>query len=115
LKNQIAIFAFFIFFLAQFGKVLNFCFCTIATYQQTKTLNCDCEKQLSTAIDTESKKQTPQSRPALPQFDELFHLSNAPAFTSRYFILPVTWPKNNSEPLYNAFLQHIFRPPLQVS
>jgi hypothetical protein len=87
----------------------------VAAYQQTKTLNCDCEKQLSTAIDTESKKQTPQSQFALPQFDELFYLCNVSAFTAHHFVSIISWSKNNSTQLYNGFPGNIFRPPLQVS
>jgi hypothetical protein len=115
LTRHIAIFALLVFFFAQFGKVINFCFCSIAVYQQTKTVNCDCEKQLSNAVNTESNSHTPHNSAEHPQLDELFHLANNTAFTIQHTALSSAWPKTGNEALYHVFGKNIFRPPLQVS
>jgi hypothetical protein len=112
LKKTITIFALFIFFLSQFGKVVSFCFCSIASYQQTKTLNCDCEKQLTIAFDTESRKPISQNLQNAPQFDELFQ-QTIPTYSSpaNWTQLKISLPLG-TEPLYHTFLPAVFHPPL---
>jgi len=117
LKKNIAIAAFLVFFLAQFGRVINFCFCKAAVYQQTKSFVCDCEKMLYTAVksDHSSKEETPQNISAPQQQEELFHFSFTPGFTVPANLCIAKWPKINSEALCHMFFPSIFHPPLQVS
>jgi len=117
LKKNLAIFAFLIFFLAQFGKMINFCLCKAAVYQQTKSFICDCEKMLYTAVkaDNSPKEKLPQNVSSPQQQEELFHLSYTPSFTVPDGFCLTKWPKTNSEAVYHMFLESIFHPPLQVS
>jgi hypothetical protein len=117
LKKQISLFVFSVFFLAQFGKVINFCFCTMTVYQQTKTLACDCEKQLFAAVKTDntSKNQSPQNIAAPQPPEELFHFSNLSGFTHTHMVCFGVWPATGTETLYNKFGKDIFHPPLPIS
>ena len=45
-----------LFFLAQFGKVISFCYCSIESYRVTGTTDCDCEKNLAGSIKHETNK-----------------------------------------------------------
>ncbi|MEO5684763.1 MAG: hypothetical protein ABIQ88_19130 [Chitinophagaceae bacterium] len=114
MKKQIAIFALGIFFFAQFGKVIDFCFCTMAAFQQTKTFTCDCEKQLYTAVATDhaAKNHNPQNISSVHQWNELFHFSPIAVFTVVYTICITDWPRATSTALYNKFDSNIFHPPL---
>jgi|SRR5450432_861728 hypothetical protein len=117
LKKNIAIFTLLIFFLAQFGKDINFCFCKLSAFEQTNTFTCDCERQLFTAIkaDNSPKNQTAQNISTQLPSEELFHLPNFSSVSFHHTVFFTSWPKASSEKLYHVFGENIFRPPLQAS
>ncbi|HTE10304.1 MAG TPA: hypothetical protein VK645_05025 [Chitinophagaceae bacterium] len=117
MKKQIAIFSFLVFFLAQFGKVINFCFCKVEAYQQTKNFICDCEKQLYTAVKTDNtaKDQSPQNISSQQSTEELFYFLNLSSFTINHVVCFTAWPKPDSEGLYHIFGKNVFHPPLRIS
>ncbi|HSC39801.1 MAG TPA: hypothetical protein VLD19_18075 [Chitinophagaceae bacterium] len=111
MKKQLAISALLIFFFSQFGRVLNYAVCTISVYQHTNTFKCDCEKQLTTATDADTKKQAASHTVSPPQADELYHLSNTTAFHCHTFIPSVIYMSGNAECLYNGYYTTVFHPP----
>jgi len=111
MKKQFAIFAFLIFFFSHFGKVINFCLCSITVYQQTNSFHCDCEKQLVTATAAEEGKHHHSTMATLPQADELFHLDNSAAFTCAQFTPVIIYLHSYTEPLHNGYCNNIFHPP----
>jgi hypothetical protein len=111
MKRGLPILIFGIFFLSQFGKVVNFCLCTINTYQQTGVIACDCEKQLSTAVAKEARQQDHQHNVLPPQADLLFHLNNSVAFNFEYIIEPARRFTHLTEGLYDEWAPCIFHPP----
>ena len=117
LKKQFAIFTLVVFFLAQFGRMINFCLCTMSAYQQTKTFTCDCERQLFAAVKTDNntKDQAPQHISSQQPSEELFHLPNFPSFAIQAGICFTAWPKTGNEQLHYVFGKKVFRPPLHVS
>ncbi|MEO6315322.1 MAG: hypothetical protein ABIU63_18525 [Chitinophagaceae bacterium] len=112
--KQIATCCMVIFFLAQFGKVINFCFCTAAAYHESKTLSCDCEKQLYSATGTANtdKTQAIGHTAVHQQSDELFHSSQWLDLRPHqsFFYTPRPFPRN--EALSLAFGKKVFRPPI---
>jgi hypothetical protein len=115
MKKQITLFALLVFFLAQFGKVVNYCFCTIAVYQQTGSTACDCEKQLLTDVkkETATKHPSPHAVAAQPASEELFHQP----LPAGWILQPVTiangWPRCGHESLYSTSGNPVFHPPLR--
>jgi hypothetical protein len=116
LKTPIAIFVLLVFFLAQFGKVINYCFCTIAAYQQTSNLACDCEKQLFTDLkkETQDKHQSPLTYSSQPATEELFHFTENSNLVFQYAMQIYTWPPCTSDALQHIFGNPVFHPPLQA-
>lgn len=110
MKKQLSIFFLFVFFFSQFGKVVNYCYCTIATYQQTGTIVCDCEKKLA-VTETDTKKQDHQHNAILPHAEELFHLDNSITYSFAYHFQPAKQFCCSHEALYNAWAGSIFHPP----
>ncbi len=111
MKKLFAISAFLIFFFSQFGKVINFCLCTVSNYQQTSSFHCDCEKQLVTTTDTDTNKQ-PHSNPVqLQQSEDLYHLDNSAAFSCTCFTPSVVYLHAHTEALYKGYYTTIFHPP----
>jgi hypothetical protein len=117
LKKYIAIAALFIFFLAQFGRIINFCCCAISVYQQTNGFTCDCERQLFSAIKTDkhSNDGTPQAVYAQIPVEEL-HTGPADAVLL-YHPLPNlrAWPASHGSVLSHVFREPVFHPPLFLS
>lgn len=115
LKKPIAIFVLLVFFLAQFGKVINYCFCTIAAYQQTSSLGCDCEKQLFTDLkkETQNEHQSPHTYSSQPATEELFHFTQNTLLVFHYHIPGTTWPPSTSDALHHIYGTPVFHPPLQ--
>ncbi|HEY4149782.1 MAG TPA: hypothetical protein VGM41_12675 [Chitinophagaceae bacterium] len=115
MKKLFAIFAFLIFFFSQFGKVINFCLCSVETYQQTSSFHCDCEKQLVATTDTDANKQ-PHSNPVqASQAEDLYHLDNSIAFSCTASFAPlVIYLHTHTEPLYNGYYNNIFHPPGKI-
>lgn len=111
MKKPFAILAFLIFFFSQFGKVVNFCICTAATYRQTSTFHCDCEKQLVTATDAETNKQAHSTTFQLPQAEDLYHLDNSAAFNCISFAPAVIYMNGHTEALYHGYYNTVFHPP----
>ena len=111
MKKLLAIFAFLIFFFSHFGKVINFCLCTITVYEKTRTVQCDCEKQLVSATEAEAAKHNHTNTGALPQFDELYHLDNHPGFACAHFSPVIVQAGTHSERLYTGYDKGIFQPP----
>jgi len=116
LKKQIAFIALLLFFLSQFGRMINYSYCKIAVYQQTNTFVCDCEKMLYTAIKTDntSKEQAPQNISAQASSEELFHPVLLPVITRPYTLLTAHWPLQTTGKRLFIFTRNIFHPPLQV-
>lgn len=112
MKKLLSISFFLVFFFSQFGKVVNFCLCSMATYQQTGTVVCDCEKQLAVHIDTDTKKQTHQHPATLPQADELILIHHIATCNFHYSTPAVIQLHSNSEALYDAYCGDIFHPPI---
>ncbi len=111
LKKYLAIFAVTIFFLSQFGKVINFCLCTIIYFQQTSTINCDCEKHLSGYTDDEAKNQQPYNSSPLPRFDELFEIKCVAVITPHAYRLSKPFFGHYTDPLYHTYSDAVFHPP----
>lgn len=113
-KKQITLFALLVFFLAQFGKVINYCFCTIAAYQQTSSLACDCEKQLFTDIkkETADRHQSPHTYAAHPPAEDLFHLPLFATWAFHQSMADSVWPPGSNESLFHTFGKPVFHPPL---
>jgi hypothetical protein len=116
LKKQFAIFAFLVFFLAQFGKVINFSLCAMTAYEQTGTLACDCEKQLYIAVKTDNagKNQSPQTVSSQQSSEELFQQVCFSFLSVQPILCFTAWPKTSAESLYNHFGNGVFHPPLQL-
>lgn len=111
MKRTLAIFAFLIFFFSYFGKVINFCLCTITVYQQTSSFHCDCEKQLVATTAAETGRHNHTNAPGLPHGEELYHLDNSTAFTCIYYTPAIIYTSGHTEPLYNGYYKNIFHPP----
>ena len=116
-KKYIAIAVFFIFFLAQFGRIINFCCCAISVYQQTNGFTCDCERQLFSAIKTDkhSNDQAPQTIYAQLPVEKLH---TGPASPVLLYHLPLNlsaWPANRTPALSYVFSEPVFHPPLLFS
>jgi len=100
-----------LFFLAQFGKVISFCYCSIESYRVTGTTDCDCEKNLAGSIKHETNKDHSSTGFQSLHYDELFH--------HRTFIDNVVYTpesgnisfNNADEPLYTAYLFAMLKPP----
>jgi len=117
IKKQIALLALVVFFLSQFGKVINFACCKVAVYQQTNSFVCDCEKLLYTAVkaDNTSKEQTPQHIAAHPSAEELFHPSDIPLTAAHLLLPPAEWPLYKNNKHFFLFENSIFHPPLHAA
>ena len=115
-KEQIAFIALLLFFLSQFGRVINYSYCKMAVYQQTNSFVCDCEKMLYTAIKTDntSKEQAPHHISAHPAAEELFHPVLLPAISRHSVLLITRWPIQKSGKHLFIFTRNIFHPPLMV-
>ncbi len=113
LKKQIAFFTLFLFFLSQFGKVINFSFCKAVAYQQTNTFVCDCEKLLYTVVKTDntSKEQPPQQLSAHQTTEELFHFKDHLCLTGTYAAVRAEWPLFRNSKHLSLFANAIFHPP----
>jgi len=111
MKNILTITLLSLFFLAQFGKVISFCYCSIENYRLTGTTNCDCEKNIAGTIKHETNKDHTSAGFQNLHYDELFpHRS----FTVNIDYHPETGNtsfNNADEPLYNAYLFSMLRPP----
>ena len=100
-----------LFFLAQFGKVISFCYCSVESYRQTGTIDCDCEKNLAGTVKHEANKDHSAAALQTVHFDELFK--------QRFFTGNIVHPSaiansifnNMDESLYNAYLFTMLRPP----
>src|SRR5438477_4752941 len=111
MKKPLAILAFLIFFFSQFGKVVNFFLCTAATYQQTSSFHCDCEKQLVTGTDAETNEGAHSNAVQPPQAEDLYHLDNSAAFNCMSFTPVLIYLNGHTEALYNGYYNTIFHPP----
>jgi hypothetical protein len=116
LKKQFTILALLVFFLAQFGKTIKYCFCTMAVYQQTGSTACDCEKQLSADVQKENagKHTSPHAATAQSGTEELFHLPLQADCIPPPGTTPNWWPPSGAASLYCIFGKAVFHPPLQV-
>ena len=100
-----------LFFLAQFGKVISFCYCTIENYRLTGTTDCDCEKNLAGTVKHESNKDHSSAGFQSLHYDELFHQHSSVINTVFPFVINNARFNNADEPLYNAYLSAMLRPP----
>ena len=117
LKRYIAITVFFIFFLAQFGRVINFCLCSINVYQQTHSFTCDCERQLFSSIkaDKHSSEQTPQTVYTQFHAEELHTGPSDPVLLCHPPLNISAWPANSVSDLPHVIVDPVFHPPIFFS
>ena len=100
-----------LFFLAQFGKVISFCYCSIENYRLTGTTDCDCEKNLAGTIKHETNKEHSSTGFQNLHYDELFHFRSINICVLYPSIISSISFNNSDEALYNAYLSSMLRPP----
>ena len=100
-----------LFFLAQFGKVISFCYCSIESYRVTGTTDCDCEKNLAGTVKHESNKDHSSAGLQSLHYDELFQQLSSVTNTVFPIVANNTTFNSSDEPLYNAYLSAMLRPP----
>ncbi|MBS1566046.1 MAG: hypothetical protein JST39_16780 [Bacteroidetes bacterium] len=111
MQKTLAISAFLIFFFSQFGKVINFCYCSVAAYQQTSSFRCnECEKQLVKNTEAEQGKH-PHGNALSPSSEELYHLDNHIPFSFTYTRPLIVYSPRYTVSLYNEYNGSIFQPP----
>jgi len=115
LKKIFAILALSVFFLAHFGRMINYLYCKAQTYAQTASFACDCEKQLLAGLIHDNgghKEEPPKNIASSMQEEPLYHLpAHAELHTTQ--IIPFTkWPPANKQALCWHSDDSIFRPPL---
>jgi hypothetical protein len=117
LKKYIAITVFLVFFLAQFGRIISFGFCTISVYQQTSSFSCDCERQLFSAIKTDKhdNDQAPQSIYTQIPAGELHTGPIEPVLLHHPTVQLSTKHAGTGAALLNIFSEPVFHPPLLFS
>ncbi|MFT3935370.1 MAG: hypothetical protein QM726_17220 [Chitinophagaceae bacterium] len=118
LKKSFAIFALSVFFLAHFGRMINYLYCNLQTYVQTASFACDCEKQLLAGLvhDNNTHQEQSPKNIATPAQDEACYYLPVHEITSFHtIVLSKIWPAANNQSLYQQFSFSIFRPPLQIS
>ena len=100
-----------LFFLAQFGKVISFCYCSIENYRISGTADCDCEKNLVGAIKHETNKDHSPGGFQILHYDELFHQCSAINLLDYHHPIRSIKFCSTDESLYNAYLSSMLRPP----
>jgi len=100
-----------LFFLTQFGKVISFCYCSIENYRLTGTTDCDCENNLAGTIKHETNKEHSSAGFQNLHYDELFHYRSIIGCIFYPTVISGISFSNADEPLYNAYLSSMLRPP----